>query len=116
MDKTKKFLAQNIPNLATSSLMVNFSTMPISSMRIDGISAEHFACRIGDGLQELGLTPKELEVLKLLLKGMEDKEISNMLQISNKTVGHHVSSIICKLGARNRTHAVVSVFNLIVFT
>lgn len=69
------------------------------------------ARRKSDRLHELGLTPKELEVLKFLVRGMEDKDISSTLQISHKTVSQHVSNIINKLGASNRTHAVAKIFN-----
>lgn len=69
------------------------------------------ARRRSDRLHELGLTPKELEVLRFLVRGMEDKDISSSLQISHKTVSQHVSNIINKLGASNRTHAVAKIFN-----
>lgn len=69
------------------------------------------ARRKSDRLHELGLTPKELEVLRFLVRGMEDKDISSSLQISHKTVSQHVSNIINKLGASNRTHAVAKIFN-----
>ena len=53
-----------------------------------------------------GLTPRELEVLNLLKQGYEDREIAHMLSIAEATAKNHVKSIIAKLGAKNRTHAV----------
>ena len=49
-----------------------------------------------------GLTEREVEVLRLLAEGMTDKEIANLLFISHKTVGNHVTHIREKTHARNR--------------
>ncbi len=52
------------------------------------------------------LTERELEVLSLLAQGMPNKEIASHLTISERTAKFHVSSIMGKLGATNRTEAV----------
>jgi DNA-binding NarL/FixJ family response regulator len=52
------------------------------------------------------LTERELEVLSLLAQGMPNKEIAAHLIISERTAKFHVSSIMGKLGATNRTEAV----------
>ncbi len=52
------------------------------------------------------LTERELEVLSLLAQGMPNKEIASKLVISERTAKFHVSSIMGKLGATNRTEAV----------
>ena len=52
------------------------------------------------------LTERELEVLSLLAQGMPNKEIAAQLVISERTAKFHVSSIMGKLGATNRTEAV----------
>lgn len=52
------------------------------------------------------LTPREVEVLKLMAQGLQNKEIGAALVISERTVKFHVSSILSKLGAGNRTEAV----------
>ncbi len=52
------------------------------------------------------LTAREHEIIILLVQGASTKLISRMLVLSPRTVDAHASSIIRKLGARNRTHAV----------
>jgi DNA-binding NarL/FixJ family response regulator len=52
------------------------------------------------------LTPRELEVLPLMSTGQLNKEIADTLDITERTVKFHVSSILGKLGAGNRTEAV----------
>lgn len=48
------------------------------------------------------LTPRELEILPLLINGNQNSEIADHLFLSVKTVGHHVSRILGKLGVRRR--------------
>jgi NarL family two-component system response regulator LiaR len=52
------------------------------------------------------LTPRELEVLALLVRGMTNAEIAQQLTISSSTASHHVRSVRSKLGAANRAEAV----------
>ncbi len=52
------------------------------------------------------LSPREHEVLQLMARGLQNKEIAAELVISERTVKFHVSSILGKLGAGNRTEAV----------
>jgi len=53
-----------------------------------------------------GLTDRELEVLDLLDAGLRNADIAARLHLSEKTVGHHVSSILGKLGVSSRLEAV----------
>ncbi|KYD09154.1 response regulator transcription factor [Heyndrickxia sporothermodurans] len=54
------------------------------------------------------LTPRECEVLQLLADGKSNRVIGETLYISEKTVKNHVSNILQKMGANDRTQAVVS--------
>jgi putative nucleotidyltransferase with HDIG domain len=52
-----------------------------------------------------GLTDREVEVLRVLARGLTNKEIANALDISVKTAGHHVQHILEKLGVTTRAAA-----------
>ena len=58
------------------------------------------------------LTDREKEVFSLLIDGMETKEISDVLFISEKTVRNHVSNVIQKLGVKSRVGAVIELVRL----
>ena len=52
-----------------------------------------------------GLTPRELEVVELVAEGLTNAEIAARLVIREKTVDHHVSAVLGKLGVRSRYEA-----------
>lgn len=54
------------------------------------------------------LSKRELEILELISWGYSDKEIACNLKISARTVQTHVTRIVIKLNARNRTNAVAN--------
>jgi DNA-binding NarL/FixJ family response regulator len=59
-----------------------------------------------------GLTQRQLEVLELVAEGLRDSEIADRLFLSERTVGHHVSAILRKLGVRNRSQATAEAVRL----
>jgi len=60
---------------------------------------------IGTGKEQL--SPREKTILHGLLEGLTDGEIAARLGLSEKTVNTHMRHLTAKLGAKNRTHAVV---------
>jgi two-component system NarL family response regulator len=63
------------------------------------------AARLAERMMRTDLTPREIEILKLLSKGPTNKEIGRALSISENTVKNHVNSIIEKLEVSDRTEA-----------
>lgn len=59
-----------------------------------------------DRLRELGVTPREREILELIASGMSNREIAEKLFVSENTVKTHSSRLFDKLGAKRRTQAV----------
>jgi len=57
-------------------------------------------------MSELGITPRELEILGLIAAGLSNREIAERLFVSENTVKTHSSRVFDKLGAKRRTQAV----------
>jgi DNA-binding NarL/FixJ family response regulator len=64
------------------------------------------AAELADHAAEDQLSPREIEVLRLIASGNANKLIADQLSISEETVKSHVTNILSKLGANDRTHAV----------
>ena len=68
--------------------------------------ASDVAAQLADHLADDPLTPREIEVLRLVAAGNANKLIADQLSITEETVKGHVKNILSKLGANDRTHAV----------
>jgi two-component system, NarL family, nitrate/nitrite response regulator NarL len=58
-----------------------------------------------------GLTPREMEVVKVVVSGFSNKEIAGQFSISEQTVKHHITNIFDKLGVYNRLELTLFVFH-----
>jgi HD-GYP domain-containing protein (c-di-GMP phosphodiesterase class II) len=82
----------------------------VGAGRIDGEAANAVLQAAGHRVRRrrewpAGLTPREIEVLNLLARGLSNKEIAARLVISTKTAGSHVEHIYTKTGSSNRAQA-----------
>jgi NarL family two-component system response regulator LiaR len=75
---------------------------PTAAARLMRELSEHSAAEEADAAR---LTPRELEVLRLLAQGRSNKAIADELVVSEKTVKTHVSNILAKLHLHDRTQA-----------
>lgn len=67
---------------------------------------QEVAERLSEYFPQVALTPREVEVLGCVAKGMANKEIAQRLGTASGTVKMHIQNILAKLGASDRTHAV----------
>ncbi len=63
--------------------------------------------RLAERTALVELTPREHEVLTCITRGQSNRDIANELRIAEKTVRIHVSSVLDKMGVRDRTQAAI---------
>jgi DNA-binding NarL/FixJ family response regulator len=68
--------------------------------------APEIASEIAEHATDDSLTPREIDVLRLIAGGNANKEIAAQLSLTEETIKGHVKNILAKLGAKDRTHAV----------
>jgi DNA-binding NarL/FixJ family response regulator len=68
--------------------------------------SSELAAEIAEHATDGNLTPREIDVLRLVTAGKANKEIAAQLSLTEETVKSHIRSILAKLGANDRTHAV----------
>jgi LuxR family maltose regulon positive regulatory protein len=98
-------MAKLVREVAHRGIQKQYCTRPLNDFQQEQRTLERAS---GEGNAELvePLSARELEVLQLLAEGYTNREIAERLYISLSTVKGHISNIIGKLLARNRTEAV----------
>ena len=80
-------------------------TVIVNVLKEVPVAAEPFAVNEAR-LRELGITPREREILELIATGLSNREIAERLFVSENTVKTHSSRLFDKLSAKRRTQAV----------
>jgi NarL family two-component system response regulator LiaR len=84
--------------LTRSGRVVVVTKVPVPATEPSALSQETLA--------DLGITPRELEILELIAQGLSNREIAERLFVSQNTVKTHSSRLFEKLSAKRRTQAV----------
>lgn len=100
-----------IPKESTSKVMLNALRLILAGGIYVPASMTQSA-QIAGQLNDHGLTPRQLDVLALLVQGCSNKQIAFDLQLAEATVKMHVTAILKTLGVTNRTQAAMAVERL----
>jgi len=104
-DTPKELLCQTIRSAPDGGIIVRSQLL---QQAVDTLlQTSHGRRREPAGSLAERITPRELEVLRLLAQGYANKDISRRLNIAEITVKKHVQSLVQKLGASDRTHAAI---------
>jgi DNA-binding CsgD family transcriptional regulator len=96
---------ERTPDEAASELRAEVAAGRLDGQAVDAVlrAAGHRVKRQRDW--PAGLTAREVEVLRLVTRGLSNREIAEQLVITRKTAGNHVEHIYAKIGVSNRARA-----------
>jgi DNA-binding NarL/FixJ family response regulator len=96
--------SHDLPQVEKSRWRARDEILRTSCRRLD---AEHAGSSINRTVNPGELTDREVEVLRVLARGLTNREIADVLVLSPRTVQHHLASVYDKIGMRSRSGAAV---------
>jgi DNA-binding NarL/FixJ family response regulator len=105
-DSSKELLTETIKNVYAGHVMIKSDILRLALNGLVSNSKQHYLPS-DQGLVSQLLTERETEVLEQVMEGQTNRRIGDSLCITEATVKKHIRSIVIKLDAHDRTHAVV---------
>jgi DNA-binding NarL/FixJ family response regulator len=105
-DSSKELLTETIKNVYAGHVMIKSDILRLALNGLVGNSRQHYLPSDHCLVSQL-LTERETEVLVQVMEGQTNRRIGDSLCITEATVKKHIRSIVIKLDAQDRTHAVV---------
>jgi len=104
------YQAMREPRPHRPALSADEAEAEVRAGQLDGLAADAVLAAAGHRVRRrrlgpVGLTTREVEVLRLLAQGLSNKEIAQRLVISRKTAGNHIEHIYAKIDASSRATA-----------
>jgi len=106
-DASKDLLIHTIRVVNSGGMLIKTSLLREAILNSANVTAGQSKEKHTDARALSGLTPREREVLRLVIEGQSNKEIGRTLSISEDTAKKHVQTILSKLGVSDRTQAAV---------
>jgi len=106
-DASRDLLVHTIRAVNSGGMLIKTSLMREAMLSTVGATGDQSKEKHTDARALSGLTPRERDVLRLVIEGQSNKEIGRVLLISGDTVKKHVQTILSKLGVSDRTQAAV---------
>jgi len=106
-DTSKDLLVHTIRAVNSGGMLIKTSLLRQAILNAVGTTGDQSKEKHIDALAPNGLTPRERDVLRLVIEGQSNKEIGRSLSISEDTAKKHVQTILSKLGVSDRTQAAV---------
>jgi len=106
-DASKDLLIHTIRAVNSGGMLIKTSLLREAMLSLSDTAGDRLKEKPGESTALDELTPRERDVLRLLIRGRSNKEIGQALSISEDTAKKHVQTIMLKLGVSDRTQAAV---------
>jgi len=106
-DASKDLLIHTIRAVNSGGMLIKTNLLREAILSLSDAVGDQLKGKSGDATALGDLTPRELDVLRLLIRGQTNKKIGEALFISEDTAKKHVQTIMLKLGVSDRTQAAV---------